>query len=89
VRDARAEALRGLFSDAPAVAIASLVLVLLTKGAHDARESAIGMLAGCLGMFCYALATVRLLRQGRTLTGSALGFVAWIVPTAAVAALLL
>lgn len=79
----------GLFGAAPAVAIAGLAVTLLSKGAHDARESSIGMIAGCVGMFCYAAASVSLLKQTRAITGSALGVVTWIVPTAAVAAFLL
>jgi uncharacterized membrane protein (GlpM family) len=79
----------GLFGAAPAVALSSLTLVLITKNAHDARESAIGMLAGCVGMACYAAATVRLIRDRRVVREPILGLVAWFVPTGAVASLLL
>jgi uncharacterized membrane protein (GlpM family) len=79
----------GLFGAAPAVAIAGLGLVLLSKGAHDARENSIGMIAGCLGMSCYAASTVRLLKHTRARAGTALGMVAWVVPTALIASFLL
>jgi len=78
----------GLFSAAPAVAIASLAIVLVSKGAHDARENTIGMIAGAVGMICYAAATVTLLQRTRAAAGTALGMVAWAVPTALIAAFL-
>jgi uncharacterized membrane protein (GlpM family) len=79
----------GLFGAAPAVAIAGLAIVLASKGGHDARESSIGMLAGAAGMLCYAAATIGLLKRMSALHASALGMVAWVVPTAAVAAFVL
>ncbi|MGI8507525.1 MAG: DUF3147 family protein [Solirubrobacteraceae bacterium] len=79
----------GVFSAAPAVAIAGLTIALVTKGASDAHQSAAGMLAGCLGMLCYALAVVRLLRSGGALTSATVGLLAWIMPTAALAVVLL
>lgn len=36
----------GLFSAAPAVAIAGLTVVLLSKGHHDGHQEAVGMVAG-------------------------------------------
>jgi uncharacterized membrane protein (GlpM family) len=79
----------GLFGAAPAVAIAGLAVTLVSKGAHDARENSIGMLAGCLGMFCYAAVTVALLKRTRAVAGTAVGIVAWIAPTASAASFLL
>jgi uncharacterized membrane protein (GlpM family) len=79
----------GLFGAAPAVAIAGLALTLAFKGSHEARESSIGMLAGALGMMCYALAIVVLTRRVRAFLAAVIGLVAWVLPTAAVAALLL
>jgi uncharacterized membrane protein (GlpM family) len=79
----------GLFSAAPAVAIAGLALTLVSKSAHDARENSVGMLAGSIGMLCYALATVRMMHSARSLASSMLGLVAWLLPTAALATLLL
>ena len=79
----------GLFGAAPAVAIAGLVVVLATKGGHEARENCIGMLAGTAGMLTYAAATVRLIRSRRAVLGPALGLIVWAVPTAAIAAFLL
>jgi len=75
----------GLFGAAPAVALAGLAIVLLDKGAHDAHQQAVGMLAGCAGMIAYAAATIPLLRRLRASRAAALGLVAWVVPAAVVA----
>ena len=40
----------GPFGAAPAVAIAGLTIALLEQGAHEAHLSAIGMIAGGVGM---------------------------------------
>lgn len=40
----------GLFSAAPAVALAGLSIVVLDKGAHDAHQNAVGMIAGGAGL---------------------------------------
>ena len=62
----------GLFSAAPAVALAGMSVSLLAKGSHDVRESAIAMVAGCIGMAAYALAAVPLLRRVPAWAASAL-----------------
>lgn len=78
----------GLFGAAPAVAIASLTVTLATKGAHDAREASIGMLAGAAGMAAYAAATVTLMRSEHGLLGPAVALIAWLVPAALIGAFL-
>ena len=63
----------GLFSAAPAVAIAGLGITLLDKGSHDAEQSSLGMLAGSAGMIVYAATAVVLLRRlpaGRAATAA-------------------
>jgi uncharacterized membrane protein (GlpM family) len=79
----------GLFGAAPAVAIAGLTVTLASKGAGDARQSAIGMLAGAVGMLLYAACTVHLIRDDRGVAGPVAGLVTWAAPTALIAALLL
>ena len=79
----------GLFSAAPAVAIAGLTVLLLDKGAHDAHESAIGMIAGGVGMIAYAAMAVPLLRRRGAVTAAALSLSGWLVASAAVAVPLL
>jgi uncharacterized membrane protein (GlpM family) len=75
----------GLFGAAPAVALAGLVIVLLDKGAHDAHQDSVGMLAGCAGMIAYAAAAVPLLRRLSANRAATAALVAWIVPAAIVA----
>ena len=75
----------GLFGAAPAVALASLTIVLLTKPVHDAHENAIGMLAGCAGMAAYAAVVVALLKRTGGKRASALAMGAWVLVAGVVA----
>lgn len=75
----------GLFSAAPAVAIASLAIVLLDKGSHDAHRDSLGMLAGSAGMVAYAATAVPLLRRLRAGKAAAVALGAWFVVAAVVA----
>lgn len=74
----------GLFSAAPAVALASLTITVLDKGAHDAHESAVGMIAGSVGMVAYAAAVVQLLRRTRALRAAATSLGVWMLIAAIV-----
>jgi drug/metabolite transporter (DMT)-like permease len=67
----------GLFSAAPAVALAGLTVVLLDKGAHEAHQNAAGMIAGGLGMVAYAVAAVPLLRRKTASIAAVLALSAW------------
>lgn len=75
----------GLFSAAPAVAIAGLTIVVLDKGVHDAHQNSIGMIAGSAGMVAYAAAVVPLLRRMRALHAAVAGMGVWAVVAAVVA----
>lgn len=75
----------GLFSAAPAVAIAGLTIVVIDKGVHDAHQDAVGMIAGGAGMVAYAAAVIPLLRRMRASRAAIVGMGAWTV-VAAVAA---
>lgn len=79
----------GLFSAAPAVAIAGLSITLLDKGSHDAHLNAVGMIAGGVGMACYAAAAVPLLRRLRASRAAAAALVAWAAAAVVVAVPLL
>lgn len=68
----------GLFSAAPAVALASLAITLLDKGHHDAHQSAVGMIAGAGGMIAYAASVVPLLRRLPASRAAAAGLGAWL-----------
>lgn len=73
----------GLFGAAPAVALAGLTIVLLDKGAHDAHENAVGMLAGSGGMVVYAALAVPLLRRLRASRAAAAALSGWAVAAGA------
>jgi uncharacterized membrane protein (GlpM family) len=74
----------GLFSAAPAVAITGLTVMVLDKGAHEAHENAVGMIAGSAGMAAYACACVPLLRRMKAVRAAAGALGAWIAAAALV-----
>jgi uncharacterized membrane protein (GlpM family) len=71
----------GLFSAAPAVAIAGLAVALLDKGHHDAHQSAAGMVAGSAGMIAYAATVTPILRRVAARRAAALAMGAWLAAT--------
>jgi uncharacterized membrane protein (GlpM family) len=75
----------GLFSAAPAVALAGLTVTLLDKGADAAHPNALGMIAGSAGMVAYAAAVVPLLRRVHAGPAAAIALTAWTVVAAIVA----
>lgn len=79
----------GLFSAAPAVALAGLTVTLLDRSAHDAHQSAAGMIAGGVGMAVYAAAVISLLRRTRPIPASLSAIGVWLVVAAIVAVPLL
>lgn len=79
----------GLFSAAPAVAIASLAIVLLDKGSAEAHRNTVGMIAGAAGMIAYAATAVPLLRRLRAGRAAAVALGSWAAVAAVVAVPLL
>ncbi len=75
----------GLFGAAPAVALAGLAITLIDKGAHDAHEAAVGMIAGAAGMIVYAAAVIRLLRRMRASRAALSALAVWVGAAAIVA----
>jgi uncharacterized membrane protein (GlpM family) len=73
----------GLFSAAPAVALAGLTITVLTKGAGEARDASVTMMAGAAAMAVYAAVVVALLRRTDSKLGSAAAMGVW-TATAAV-----
>jgi uncharacterized membrane protein (GlpM family) len=67
----------GLLSAAPAVALAGLAVTLLDKGAHDAHQASIGMIAGAVAMAAYAAAVIPLLRRVRASVAAGAALVVW------------
>jgi uncharacterized membrane protein (GlpM family) len=72
----------GLFSAAPAVAVASLAIGLATKPASQSHESAIGMVAGAVAMVAYVLAVVPALRRTSAVGASAGAVLVWLAVAA-------
>lgn len=75
----------GLFSAAPAVALAGLGIMLVDKGPHDAHQNAAGMIAGAAGMIAYAGAAIWLLGRMRASRTATVALGAWTAVAAAVA----
>ena len=73
----------GLFSAAPAVALAGLTITVLTKGAHDARDSSTTMMAGAAAMAVYAAVVVALLRREGSRKATAAAMAVWLAVAAA------
>lgn len=75
----------GLFGAAPAVALVGLTIAILDKGAGNAHQAAVGMVAGSAGMIAYALAVVPLLRRLRAGRAAVTAIAAWMLATTVVA----
>lgn len=69
----------GLFSAAPSVALASLVIVLVTDGRRFAVSETVGMAVGSVAMVVACLGAVVLVRRYRALEGSILACCLWLV----------
>lgn len=67
----------GLFSAAPSVAIASLAITVLEKGAGGTVPYARGMLIASMGMLAYCLAALFLIERMHALLGSVLAWLVW------------
>jgi hypothetical protein len=70
----------GLFSAAPSVATASLLVSGLAMGAAKDGQYATGMIAGAIGLVFYSLAAAFLVEHVGALAGSVLAWLAWVVP---------
>jgi hypothetical protein len=71
------KAFSGLFSAAPSVAIASLVITVLTEGTRTAQQASAGMVVGGLAMVaCCVLATATIPRI-RSVKGSLAAWCGW------------
>lgn len=72
----------GLFSAAPSVALASLLVTSLQKGPAAARPSALGMAVGSAGMLAYCLCAYFLVRRLGALAGSVAAWGVWLLVAA-------
>ena len=69
----------GMFSAAPSVAVASLAITAVLKGAAGAVPYARGMLIGSAGMLAYCLVSLYLIQRLHALIGSILAWLAWLL----------
>ena len=74
----------GLFAAAPSVASVSLLVNGIAMGPAKDQMSAVGMIAGALGLVVYSLAAALLVKHLKAVVGSALAWVAWFIPAGAV-----
>jgi hypothetical protein len=67
----------GIFSAAPAVALASLLLTAAFKGAGSAIPQTTGMIIGSVAMIVYCAVTLFTVDRFRALVGSLTAWLAW------------
>lgn len=75
----RPKRLAGIFSAAPSIAIAGLVVTVVAKGDVQASHAALGMMFGAAGFVAFALCVRALLGRLGAIWGSVVGCGAWIV----------
>jgi hypothetical protein len=69
----------GLFSAAPSIAIAGLVVTVVAVGDRPAARAAAGMLFGAAGFVAFSVLVRRLLARMSAVTASVFGCGAWIL----------
>lgn len=75
---AKPKAFSGLFSAAPAVAIAGLAITVITESTAKAQQASTGMVVGSMAMaVCCVLAAVAIPRL-QSLRGSLVAWVGWL-----------
>jgi hypothetical protein len=76
---ARPKRFAGIFSAAPSVALANLLVVIMMKGTHEGIDNSIGMLVGAVAMVTACAVGARLIRDQGALKGSVLACAVWLV----------
>lgn len=71
------KAFAGLFSSAPAVAVASLAITIAAEGPAKARESSIGMVVGSIAMVVSCIIAVMAIPHIKSLRGSLAAWIGW------------
>jgi Protein of unknown function (DUF3147) len=69
----------GLFSAAPSIAIAGLVVTVLDLGDRAASSAAVGMLVGAAGFVAFSVVVRPLMARMSAVAASLVGCCAWIV----------
>jgi Protein of unknown function (DUF3147) len=67
----------GLFSAAPSIAIASLLVAAYTVGPSKAGEAAVGMFGGAVAMVACTITAAHAVKRYGAVAGSAAAWVAW------------
>lgn len=71
------KAFSGLFSSAPSVAVASLVITLATKDSETARQASTGMVVGSVGMMACCVLAAAAIPRIRAVWGSLVAWLGW------------
>jgi hypothetical protein len=69
----------GIFSAAPSVLLAGLIVTLLTKGATHAILTTEGAIAGAIGMIFFCIVAAPAIKRYTALPGSLLALACWFV----------
>ena len=72
------KAFSGLFSAAPAVAIASLIIIVATEGQAAAQQASTGMVVGGLAMIACCILAAATIPRIRSLKGSLAAWAGWL-----------
>jgi uncharacterized membrane protein (GlpM family) len=67
----------GLFSAAPSIALASLIISATDRGPASAAQSALGMVPGAAGMFAYCALGAMIIPRLGALRGSVVALLGW------------
>ncbi len=73
----RPKSFAGLFGAAPSIALAALVVTVVTKGAHAGREQSFAMVFGAVAFVAYCLTATIAVDKWGALRGSATAFATW------------
>jgi hypothetical protein len=67
----------GIFSTAPSVLLAGLIVTLLTRGATHAMLNAEGAIAGAIGMVVYCVIATPMIKRHQAIVGSVMSLSGW------------
>jgi hypothetical protein len=72
------KAFSGLFSAAPSVSIASLIIIVVSEGPADARQASTGMVVGGVAMIACCILAAATIPRIRSLKGSLAAWAGWL-----------
>lgn len=84
----RPKSFAGLFGAAPSIALASLLVIVITKGSVTAREQSLGMIGGAVAMVVYCFSATFAVDRWGALRGSLFAFTTWFAAAGVFAAAL-